>query len=736
MKKIFLGFLVLLTIVISLILIGGPNFAKSYLVDNSVALTGRKLQLSELDFNPFNGHLLLTNLRVYEKQDSNVFVQFDTLFTDLTLYKLFGGTFLTEAFHIKGLQINVIAQNEQFNFDDLIPVSDTNITDTTMDNESSFIHTLTVNDIQILYSKVIYDNVDLGAFHDLKDINIRVPGITIGEEKTKAGLEFALAKGGVFQLDVDYNHDENSYECNMAVTELDLSPYLIYAQSSMDITKLAGIFSGEVNIVGDLDTPSTPIIKGNMHLNNFIIADNKGIEAFKLGALFMNAKELNLLTNKYHFGALTLTRPTINAIQYQEMDNLSSLMIDDPDSLASSQVTLETNIETAPLTYLLEEFRLNEGEVNYTDHSMANGPFNYAISDINFKADSLTEGRNVTFNMEALMNGEGTFEGLVITDPGNPSKGGTFDLDLRKIPIKDFNIFSLNATAYPIESGRLSFQTKNIIKGNHINSHLIMKLYKTELGDKMKTLKPEYNLPMKLGVMVMQDPKGLIKIDVPAEGDIDDPEFRYSKLIWKTVMNVLLKAATSPYNLLADAVGASEEDIKFIRFELLQYELGPEQTAQLDLISNILIQKPGISVNSSQVLDFQKEQKLIEVYLAKKGFFLAQKYGSDTLDIQLDEVDIAKVLHMEESAKLITFLEEKTNSPTAQYSFSDLVKLYVSEESIIATHQKVMTARTNNMRKYIAGKALSERFIVTQENEDDVNRNKPRFEMKYEVKEN
>jgi hypothetical protein len=576
----------------------------------------------------------------------------------------------------------------------------------------------------------------MGAYHDLKDINIRVPGITIGDTKTKAGLDFSIAKGGNFHLDVDFNNENNSYEIFMGVEDLDLNPYLIYAQSSMNISNLKGLFNGKINIAGDLDSPSTPVIRGSMSLSNFAIFDNKGIEAFSLGSLFMDAKELNLNTNRYHFGALTLTHPTINAVQYAELDNLRTLMKEESDTSNISDVTLETNIEPAPLTYLLEEFRINAGEFNYTDNTIANGPFSYAIQEIDFSADSLTKGRDVTFKLDAIMNGEGTFKGFVITDPGNPSKGGTFDLDFRKIPIKDFSVFSINSTAYPINSGRLSFQTKNKIVHNHINSHLIMKLYKTELDDKLKTVKPEYNVPMKLGVMVMQDPKGLIHIDVPAEGDIDDPEFRYSKLIWKAVMNVLVKAATSPYNLLADAVGASEEDIKFIRFELLQYELGPEQTAQLDLIADILQQKPGISVKSNQVLDFKKEQKLIEVYLAKKGMFLEDKHGNDTLDIQLDGVDIAKVLHMEESPKLIKFLERKTESEKGELSFMELVELYVTEENLIKTHRIVMKSRASNMLRYMKEKGVNTNFIINDEPTDDANKNKPRFEMEYSVKEN
>ena len=337
--------------------------------------------------------------------------------------------------------------------------------------------------------------------------------------------------------------------------------------------------------------------------------------------------------------------------------------------------------------------------------------------------------------MSALMNKEGTLNGLVIVDPGNPKKGGTFDLDLKKILIKDFSVFALNSTAYPINGGRLSFQTKNKVFNNHLNSHFIMQLYKTELGDKRKNMKPEYNVPLKLGVMVLEDTKKLIKIDMPAEGDLEDPEFKYSKFVWKVVMNVLVKAATSPYNLLAGAVGANEDDIKFIRFELIQWELGPEQETQLDLISDILFQKPGISVKSTQVLDVPKEQKLIKDYLAKKGYFLFKKHGNDTLKIELDEVDRAKVLHMDVTDKLTTFLETKTGVIPGELSFDELVYLYVKQSEVERVHNRIMKARINNMRSYIAQKELSERFIILDGWVEDVNRNRPRFVMEYEVKE-
>ncbi len=174
-KKLLTFIFLIILLTVSAVLVFGPNYAKSYLEEHSKELVGRQILMDELDFNAFNGHFLITNLRILEEQDSGSFVQFDSLFTNLKLYKLFSGEFLTEALHIKGLEIDVWKQNEIFNFADLIPETDSTMADTTIETEESFIKKFTINDIQILYSSVNYDDRDLPAIHNLKDINIKVP---------------------------------------------------------------------------------------------------------------------------------------------------------------------------------------------------------------------------------------------------------------------------------------------------------------------------------------------------------------------------------------------------------------------------------------------------------------------------------------------------------------------------------------------------------------------------------
>src|SRR5262249_17461295 len=52
---------------------------------------------------------------------------------------------------------------------------------------------------------------------------------------------------------------------------------------------------------------------------------------------------------------------------------------------------------------------------------------------------------------------------------------------------------------------------------------------------------------------------GVIDIDLPLTGSLDDPQFRVGPLIWKAFVGLLTKIATAPFALLARLGGSSEQ---------------------------------------------------------------------------------------------------------------------------------------------------------------------------------
>jgi len=340
----------------------------------------------------------------------------------------------------------------------------------------------------------------------------------------------------------------------------------------------------------------------------------------------------------------------------------------------------------------------------------------------------------VTFDMDALLNGKGTFKGHVITDPGNPGNG-TFDFYLKNTPIADFSPYCEDATGFPITGGLFNFETQNKIANNHLNSHLVLNFYKTKMAKKRKDIQPDMDVPLKLGLAILEDNKGRINIDVPAEGNIDDPEFRYRKLIWKVVLNVLVKAATSPYNLLAKGLGVNEDELKFVAMDMLQDELGPEQTAQLDMLTQVLADKPELTITANPQVDVKKEAEALLPFLAKRGLYLKENYGSDSAQVTLNAVDRAKINDMPEDEKLKRFLENATQTPPDSLKIQALIGLYSTPEQVQQAAIRLRNFKMQAIKNYLAQKpSMAERFILTEDWIDEGAANRPRFALQYGVK--
>jgi hypothetical protein len=85
-----------------------------------------------------------------------------------------------------------------------------------------------------------------------------------------------------------------------------------------------------------------------------------------------------------------------------------------------------------------------------------------------------------------------------------------------------------------------------------------------EFGDNTES-KDAVSLPIKLAVALLKDRNGVIDLNIPVNGTLDDPKFRLGPLIWKVFVNILEKAVTAPFALLGSLFGGGP-DLQFIDF--------------------------------------------------------------------------------------------------------------------------------------------------------------------------
>ena len=105
------------------------------------------------------------------------------------------------------------------------------------------------------------------------------------------------------------------------------------------------------------------------------------------------------------------------------------------------------------------------------------------------------------------------------------------------------------------------------------------------------------SLPVKLATALLADSKGVIDLDLPISGSLNDPQFSIGPIIFKAVVNLIGRAITAPFTLLARALGgAGGEDMSNVAFAPGSAQLQPKAREQLDQIAKALTDRPQLKL--------------------------------------------------------------------------------------------------------------------------------------------
>ena len=119
--------------------------------------------------------------------------------------------------------------------------------------------------------------------------------------------------------------------------------------------------------------------------------------------------------------------------------------------------------------------------------------------------------------------------------------------------------YSGRFAGYKIEKGKLSIDVTYHVENRQLEAKQKFVIDQLQLGEKVES--PDaVSLPLKLAVALLKDRNGVIDIDLPMTGSLDDPKFRLGPLIWKAFVGLLTKIATAPFALLGKLFGGGEED--------------------------------------------------------------------------------------------------------------------------------------------------------------------------------
>jgi hypothetical protein len=171
----------------------------------------------------------------------------------------------------------------------------------------------------------------------------------------------------------------------------------------------------------------------------------------------------------------------------------------------------------------------------------------------------------------------------------------------RNIELTSFNPYSGKFAGYRIDKGKLNIETSYRVENRRLAAQHRFTLDQLQLGERVESA-DAVSLPLKLAVALLKDRNGVIDIDLPVSGSLDDPQFRLGPIIWKAVLNLLGKIVTSPFALLGNLFGGGE-DLSQLPFAPGSAELEAAAQQRLASLRQALVERPGLQIDIPSTLD-------------------------------------------------------------------------------------------------------------------------------------
>jgi Domain of Unknown Function (DUF748) len=167
-------------------------------------------------------------------------------------------------------------------------------------------------------------------------------------------------------------------------------------------------------------------------------------------------------------------------------------------------------------------------------------------------------------------------------------------MSFRNIELSTFNPYSGKFAGYNISKGKLTTELHYKVDGRKLDAQHHIIVEQLEFGDKTES-KDAVSLPVKLAVALLKDRDGVIDLNLPVTGSLDDPKFRLGPIIWKVFVNILEKAVTAPFALLGSLFGGGP-DLQFVDFQPGAAELDPLGVQKAQSIVKALDARPQLKI--------------------------------------------------------------------------------------------------------------------------------------------
>ncbi|MDO8282820.1 MAG: DUF748 domain-containing protein [Thermodesulfovibrionia bacterium] len=491
---------------------------------------------------------------------------------------------------------------------------------------------------------------------DIKKIDLKVSGFSTepGNKTSIDSLSLNLAKKGSLNTSGIFSTAPMEADVKFELKDADIPSLHPYYADRIAIL----LTSGNLSVSGTALLEYSPekglsaSYKGKAMVTDFASVDSINTEdLLKWKSLYFGGIDVKLEPLALSVNEISLTDFYSKIIVNEDGTlNLQKIVVQAPsDVAAKSEVPKDEKLQKTDTAPAANKIPIKVGKI-----TLQGGAINFSDRFIkpNYTANlSEMGGRISGFSSKEDSAGEvdlkGKFENyspLEIKGKINPLRDDLF-LDLtvsfRDMDLSPVTPYSGKYLGYAIQKGKLTLDLRYLIVKKQLDSQNNVFIDQLTLGESVES--PDaVKLPVSLAIALLKDRSGAIKLDVPVTGSIDDPEFSVFRIVIKILLNLIVKAATSPFALLGAIFGGGDE-LSYVEFEYGSHALSEDALKKIDTVIKALYERPSIRMEIEGHVDTENDMEGLRQYIFNKKLKsqkLKDMIKKGETAVQVDDVTI------------------------------------------------------------------------------------------------
>ena len=423
----------------------------------------------------------------------------------------------------------------------------------------------------------------------------------------------AMKSSQKLNLDVDskIKIEPLDVSAKIKLNDTNLPKYFAYAKPFLEADLASGQLesSAEISYAKDIKADAKVSIK-DIRLN--------GKKAEKLIAFkSLDLEKISFAKNDLAISGVSLNSPFIKAhLSKERKFNLSQIVKEDKNKAkteAKPESKKAASKKEDELKFSVKNFSLKNGEVDFSDASLFM-PFATTISKLNGKLTDIDKKRPSSGEFQGVVGKNGFAQITAKLFPFELKQNTDIKLDFKDIDLTDITPYSGQFVGYKIKKGKLNLNLNYSVADSKLNGSNFINFDSLTLGEKVDS-KDAVNLPLSLAISILSDQNNQINIDLPVEGNLDDPDFKYGGVIWAAVKKLFADITLAPFRFLGNALGLGSKDLSSIDFLAGSSELISSEAPKIADFIKLTGSKPKMKLSITPTyskLDesFYKNKKL------------------------------------------------------------------------------------------------------------------------------